>query len=169
MTRQIPDKVLYKDQEYILAGLRGHGLFTPLDFGIHREMMAIATTCIRSYYSQYACLQNQLFLIGLTIVHQENVQLPFIERVPAQLQNIHSSSYNHLRVPCPLSGGLILVRNPIGLGGDFPNPVSYEEVIELLFEDGVLQRMIDHSSTVPRNAAAVVEWSFVSDYEQQPR
>jgi hypothetical protein len=169
MTKQIPDRVLYKGQEYILAGLKGHGLLTPWDFGIPREMLAMATTCTRSYYSQYECLDNQLFLMELTIVHQENVQLPLIERVSAQSQNSHFSSYSPLRVPCPLSGGLILVRNPIGLECDFPNPVDFEEVTELLFEDGILQRMIDHSTTVAALPRTVGEWSFVSGYEQQPR
>ena len=67
-----------------------------------------------------------------------------------------------------MSGGLILVRNPIGFEGDRPSPTDLEEVLEVLFEDGNFQQEINHSKTVAGLPRIADEWSFVSDYEQQP-
>ena len=168
MTKQIPDKVLYKGQEFILAGLKGTRLFTPMDFGISSEMMGVATACYRGYCCQYECIDNKLFLIWLGLLQEEDVELPLIEGVAAQSNNILFSSYENIKIPCPLSGGLILVRNPVGLEGDLPSPMDFEDVVEVLFEDGLLHREIDHSKTVARLRKTVDDWSFVSDYEQQP-
>ena len=83
MTKQIEDKVLYRGQEYILAGLRGTGLCAPLEFGITSEMMGIMTACYRRYFCTYQCIDNQLFLVELVLVHHQddNIKLPVIEDV----------------------------------------------------------------------------------------
>ena len=89
MTKQIPDKVLYMGQEFILAGLKGTGLFTPRDFGISREMMGIATACYRGYFCRYECIDNRLFLIWLGIILEEDVELPSIAGISAKSNNRH--------------------------------------------------------------------------------
>ena len=137
MTEQIPDKVIYKGQEFILAGLKGTGLFTPVNFGISPEMVDIATNCRRGYFCRYECIDNELFLVELGIFQRENIKLPLIEGVSAKPNSILFSSYERLRIPCSLSGGLILVRNPIEIAGQsFPNPLDFEEIVEILFEKG---------------------------------
>src|SRR6185436_5704763 len=161
MTKQIEDKVLYKGQKYILAGLKGAGLFTPLDFGISSEMMGIMTACYRRYFCTYECTDNQLFLVELVLVHHqdENVELPVIEGVdpkpvPPNSDFILFNCYQGLKILCSFSGGLILVRNPVeevGLfevGYYFPSPVNFEEVLEVNFENGQLRAEVDHSTTV---------------------
>jgi hypothetical protein len=168
MTKQIPDKVLYKGREFILAGLKGTGICTPIDFGISREMMGIATACYRGYVCHYACIDNRLFLIWLGILQEEDVELPFIAGISATPYSILFSSHENLKIQCPLSGGLLLVRNPVGLEDDVPSPWDFKEVIEVLFEDGMLQQEIDHSKTVAALRKSVDDWSFVSDYERQP-
>ena len=168
MTKQIPDKVLYKGQEFILAGLKGTGVCTPIDFGISREMMGIATACYRGYVCHYACIDNRLFLIWLGILQEEDVELPFIAGISATPYSILFSSHENLKIQCPLSGGLLLVRNPVGLEGDFPSPGDFTEVVEVLFEDGMLQQEIDHSKTVAALRKSVDDWYFVSEYERQP-
>ena len=168
MTKQIPDKVLYQGQEFILAGLKGTGLYTPIDFGISREMMGIATACYRGYVCHYACIDNRLFLIWLGILYEEDVKLPIIAGVSAKPDNILFSKYENLKIPCHLSGGLILARNPVGLEGGFPSPRDFTKVVEVLFEDGILQQEIDHFKTVAELPKSVDDWSFVSVYERQP-
>lgn len=215
MVMQIPDKVSYKDQEFILAGLKGTGLFTPMDFGISPEMVDIATACYRGYFCRYECIDKELFLVELGIFTRENIKLPFIQDVSAKSNNTHFS-YESLRIPCSFSGGLILVRDPIEIAGQsFPGPLDFKEIVEILFEKGKLQQEIDHSLTVAglrkqvdefsdsfksdgelseffrrdwtkekasdsemrlyreylnevANKMIEIEWSFVSNYEQQP-
>lgn len=225
MTKQIEDRVLYKGQEYILAGLKGAGLFTPLEFGISSEMMGIMTACYRRYFCTYECIDNQLFLVELVLVHhqRDDVELPAIESVhpksvPPDSDFILFNCYQELKIPCSFSGGLILVRNPVDKDevGYFPSPIRFEEVLEAQFEQGSLYWKIDHSAAVAGlrkriavlrealesksevseaikkwtsrnekvsdterrlymkyvneigNKAIELEWSFVSDYEQQP-
>jgi hypothetical protein len=215
MTKQIPDKVLYNNQEFILAGLKGHGLFKPIDFGISPEMTGIATACYRGYFCKYACMDNKLFLVELSVIQSNHERLPLIEGISAESDDFLFSRYQNLKIPCPLSGGLLIVQNPITHPGHFPNPIEFSEVVELTFEQGFLQNKIDHSTKMAELRQRVdelrkyskpdsdllsviskwssspdklsnqeqkkligyrsevekiheLEWSFVSNYEQQP-
>jgi len=143
MTKQIPDKVLFKNQEYILAGLKGNGLLTPIDFGITATMMT--TGCYRGYFCQYTCLDDKLFLTELT-VRPHNHKIPIIDGISANLETFAlAPQYQNLKILCPLSGGLVIVRNPFLHVGTFPRPLEFSEVIEIIFEQGILQSEIDHS------------------------
>ena len=149
MTKQIPDVVLYKGQKFILAGLKGTGLLTPRDFGISPEMMGVATACYRGYSCKYNCVENELFFVELGVIHRDKVKLPLIEDVSAKSDSFPLfHNYENLRIPCRLSGGLVLVRNSVGPVGHFPSRIEFEEVIEVIFEQGMLQREIDHSLRV---------------------
>jgi hypothetical protein len=145
MTKQIPDKFLYINQEFIIAGIKGRGLFKPVDFGILPEMKGIVTACYRGYFSSYECSEDKLFLIELSVIQNDQSNLPLIQGIAAKTENVLFSRYYNLRIPCSLSGGLIIVQNPIAPVGHFPSPVDFSEVIELIFERGSLQNEIDHS------------------------
>jgi hypothetical protein len=145
MTKQIPDKVLYKGQEFILAGLKGRGLPKPIDFGILPEMTGIATACYRGYFSKHECSESKLFLVELSVIQNNQENLPLIEGVSAKTDNLLFSRYQNLKIFCPLSGGLVIVQNPTIHAGHFPNPIDFSEVMELIFENGFLQKEIDHS------------------------
>ncbi len=155
MTKQIPDRVLYKGQEYVLAGLKGTGLFTPIDFGISSEMTGITTVCYRRYFCTYECTDNKLFLVELVLVHRQDndIELPVIEgirskSIPPKSGTFLFNCYEELKIPCPFTGGLLLVCNPINEVGHFPSPIEFEEVIEIRFQEGKLQKEIDHSLSV---------------------
>jgi len=217
MTKQIPDIVVYKGQEFILAGRKGSPLFTPMDVGLSLDMMGVTTACYRRYFCEYACLSDKLFLVKFSFIQREDVEPPLVEGISPSSDSIgFAHAYENLRIPCLFSGGLILVRNPVGLVGHFPSPIEFEEVVEVFFEKGQLQREISHSDTVASLRKQVddlsetlkmnsqlsevlrkwdspearvsapetevfdvyinqivdktieIEWSFVSDYEQQP-
>ena len=186
-------------------------------FDISSEMMGVATACYRGYFCKYDCTKDNLFLVELAVIGRDNLELPLIEGVSAKTDGIRFfHTYENLRIPCPLSGGLVLVRNPVGLVGHFPSPIEFEEVVEILFEQGLLQMEINHSKKVAElrktvdelaenlesnnelsevltkwdsplekvsdpemmmfeeyinkvvDKSIVLQWSFVSDYEQQP-
>lgn len=147
--KQIPDLVLYKGQEFILAGLRGTGLLTPMTFDISSEMMGVATACYRGYFCKYDCTEDDLFLVELGVIRRDNLELLLIEGVSAKTDGIRFfHTYENLRIPCPLSGGLVLVRNPVVLVGHFPSPIEFAEVVEILFEQGMIQMKKNHSKKV---------------------
>jgi hypothetical protein len=143
MTHQAPDKVIYKGQEFILAGLKGNGLFRPIDFGITSEMIGCMTACYRGYCCKYKIIDEKLFLVELSVITGASDQIPLIEGVAAKTGPFYD--YQNLKILCPLSGGLVMVRNLLGLNLDFPSPLEFEIVVEVLFEQGMLQREIDHS------------------------
>jgi hypothetical protein len=118
MTKQIPDTVVYKGQEFILAGLKGTRLFFPIDFGITGDMMGIATACYRRYFCHYVCTQQELFLVRLNLIQGEVTDLPLITGIAPRSDRIGLFQiYEDLRIPCHFSGGLILVRDPIDDSG----------------------------------------------------
>src|SRR6185503_20229813 len=146
MTRQIPDTVIYRDQKYVLAGLKGKGLLTPTDLKIVAQ--GFATACYRGYYCQYKCIDDSLFLTELILFTPAN-QLPNLgDIVPVKYFTEEMSQYQNLKIQCPFSGGLVIVQNLIEPIGNVPNPLKYEEVVEINFEQGLLQGEIDHSSKV---------------------
>jgi hypothetical protein len=147
MSKQTPDKVFYRDQEYLLAGLKGSGLLTPKDFGIKPESMAFF--CARGYFCQYSCHERTLSLNGFTVATHTDL-LPVIDGVSASSNPpALAHFYQNLHVPCPLSGGLVIVRELVALTGIVPNPTAFAKVLELIYDQGTLQNEIDHSSKMP--------------------
>jgi len=125
MTKQIPDTVAYRNEEYILAGLKGNRLFTPNDFDIVH--CGVATACYRGYFCQYSCDIDKLFLTQLTVFNTED-QLPLIHDViPENILNI-MAQYQNLKIHCSFSGGMVIVTNPVEPDRDMlPNPLKYEK------------------------------------------
>jgi hypothetical protein len=178
-------------------------------------MMGIATACYRGYFCKYQCRDSELFLVELFVIQNNHDNLPLIEGISARSDNPIFARYQNLKIPCPLSGGLVIVRSPAMHVGTVPSPIEFEEVVELTFENGHLQNEIDHSAKMEELRQRVgelrihnrpdsdllsvigkygsspdklsnqerekfnsyrtkgkniheVEWSFVSQYEQQP-
>ena len=145
MTRQIPDTVIYKGGEYVLAGLKGKGLLTPTDLNIVTK--GLATACYRGYYCQYSCIDNFLFLTELSVFNEPN-QLPSLQGiVPSAILDMFAR-YQDLKIQCPFSGGLVIVKNLVAPNRTLPSPLEYNEVVEIIFEQGMLQGEIDYSSKV---------------------
>lgn len=65
MTPQIPDLFLYKDNMYNVVGVNGKGLLLPQDFGV--SPTGFSTACLRGYYLEYACFEQNLVLEALSV------------------------------------------------------------------------------------------------------
>ena|GEM_PF-2639697 len=161
MTQQTPDTFIYKEQEYVIAGLKGDGLLKPMDFNIVPD--GFATSCYRGYFCQYTCHKNALFLTELSIFN-ETSQLPNIHKVvPKSILDVFAR-YQGLKIQCSFSGSLIIVRNPVDPVGILPSPLEFEEVIEVNFEQGWLQSEKDYSSQVHTLRHIIDEiWSKLDD------
>lgn len=65
MTAQFPDTIDLDGEEYAVAGVRGSGLFQPLEHGL--KPVPRVTACWRGYVCHYALAGDQLLLRGLEV------------------------------------------------------------------------------------------------------
>lgn len=163
MTAQIPDTVIYEDQEYALIGVKGENLPTPATFGIVVSGMW-STDCYRGYVATYLCNDEGLFLEHLHMGRVEDwtpingVEAETVYREGYRYSPKHKEGkpsrwedgkiYRNLRAPSYFSGGVLIARDFIpelyvhmGHG----KPYQYQQVHELLFHEGTFTKHIDHS------------------------
>ena len=146
MTAQMPDVVRYQDEEYVLVGVKGRGLFSPKDFGM--TPVSVLTSCYRGYWTEYTCDGGELWLTEMTVSAQGNrygeiggVE-PMVERVPP------TARYEGIRVASRFSGRLLIAKDLLPdqyVHMGFPKPAAYKTVIELAVEDGRIVEEIDRS------------------------
>ncbi len=88
MTAQIPDLVIYRDQEYSIVGMKGSGLPDPSEFGLSPGMMS--TACYRGYYCNYTVRDDHLILTHL-VVQSADDHYPVIDGVAPLIPPAHES------------------------------------------------------------------------------
>jgi len=146
MTAQMPDVVRYQDEEYVLVGVRGRGLFSPKDFGM--TPVSVLTSCYRGYWTEYTCDGGALWLTEMTVSAQGNRYSeiggvePMVERVPP------TARYEGIRVASRFTGRLLVAKNLLQdqyVHMGFQKPAAYKTVIELVVEDGKIVEEIDRS------------------------
>ena len=179
MTRQVADIVIYDNREYLISGIIGKGLLTPIDLGL--TPCTMSTACYRGYICSYKFVDDKLYLTEM-LVRTADEQFPVINGVSA-MPFYGASQYQDLKVFCNLSGGLVLVRDELRIPAVVPNPSCFGTVIEIILINGQIEQAIDHSETmhdIRRRMDEVpdshshwrikmeIEWSFVSGYKEQP-
>ena len=146
MTAQMPDVVRYKDEEYVLVGVKGRGLFSPKDFGM--APVSVLTSCYRGYWTEYTCDAGTLWLTEMTVSSQGNRYQeiggvePMVERVPP------TARYEGIRVASRFTGRLLIAKNLLQeqyVHMGFQKPVAYKNVMELVIEEGKIAEEIDRS------------------------
>ena len=151
MAAQIQDRVTYKQDDYVIVGVKSTGtpLPTPNDFGMYPIM--INTACYRGYYAGYKVKDNHLFLTDFCVRDQHN-QYPFIQGFLGEWDDTnHVQRYRHLSLPMSFSGQLLLGRDFIGsmyVHMGYQKPMSYRHVIELWVENGKIIDQFDLSVKV---------------------
>jgi hypothetical protein len=146
MTAQMPDVVRHNDEEYVLVGVKGRGLFSPKDFGM--TPVSVLTSCYRGYWTEYTCDGGGLWLTEMTVSAQGNrygeiggVE-PMVERVPP------TARYEGIRVQSRFTGRLLIAKDLLQdqyVHMGFQKPAAYRTVIELVVEDGGIVEEIDRS------------------------
>ena len=168
MTAQIPDIVTYRGQQYSVAGVVGTGLFKPEDHGLVPH--ALSTACWRGFHCEYAVQDAVLLLeqvnIGLSEEDFASGTLVFgraFESYSFEAKKLekgvwvpvtavaHDKRVRGLHQPMRFTGGLLL-------GGEFIREMyvhmcfhpahKFRVVLELIFEDGNLQKAFDRSEEV---------------------
>lgn len=148
MTTQFPDRVLYRDQSWILAWTSGTGLFSPRQHGI--EPAATCSACWCGYVCVYRVADRRLLLdrLALNLEGPPPVLFGVQPEPDRSTVPLFSAMYNDLQHRVPFSGGLLLGRDrpewPRSLARMHP-AWKYREVVELVFTSGELAEARDCS------------------------
>jgi hypothetical protein len=147
-TAQIADTVTYEGTTHSLIGVSGEGLFDPSAHGLGPA--SVTTACWRGYVCQYGIQESMILLTGLSICLREEAQYPEIGgRKPSFSDDfLGGAVYEYLDIPMGFSGGLLLGRDFIQelyVHMGFQKPHAYREVKEVLFSDGRVLGVRDHS------------------------
>ncbi|MHC5738630.1 hypothetical protein [Nostoc sp.] len=158
MTRQVSDGLIYKSQIFCIAGVDGVGLFEPTQHGFSPQLGT--TACWRGYCCTYKVIEETLYLKELiisvrlkeklAIKHGRATRdflgvLPYLRNTPVGHPSAIYDELNHL---VEFTGSLLVANNFIKslyvhLG--FQPAYKYEEVHELMFENGYLMQSINRS------------------------
>lgn len=189
MTSQVPDSLVYKGRDFVIAGLDGK---LPGARAIGLKDGMISTSCYRGYVARYAC-DLTLNLTELRIWHGANppALLGCTPRMVVGSTSISMFAYEGLEVPCTGVRRLVVAANCSypEFWWVVPQPAAFEHVLELSFQEGRLVDVCDRSDAVARireqlgnllERAANLEgpeapdnrfdimWSFTTAMEAQP-
>ena len=156
MTMQIDDLFRYRDIEYSVSGISEGELFDPSLLGM--KPAGTCSACWRGYQAVFAIVDSRLVLdtlhmnllaIGEGYIRQEGPPINGVSPTGPNGENDwFNNHYAALRYHLDYTGGLLLAD---GFNEDlyvYPsyNPVwEYTNVIELVFENGVLRHEFDRS------------------------
>ena len=157
MTAQIDDIFNYEGATYSVAGISNRGLFTPEIFDL--TPTSRSSSCWRGYQVTYAIVDNHLVVASLYInlieagsTEFKRQEGPIINNIspigPNSRYDFFNNYYEGLNHQLAYSGGLLL-------GGDFLREFyvhmgfhpawKYRQVIELVFDKGILVRQFNRS------------------------
>ena len=154
MTAQISDKFIITEKEYSLVATSAPIGFDPKMYGLVPK--PISSACWRGYWCIYEVLQKRLYLKDLHISSENNIY-PTIhcvnpisdkkDRATAFTELFHPK-YKNINMPIDFTGKILM-------GNDFINDYyihigiqrswAYRNLIELIFDNGILTDTIDHS------------------------
>lgn len=169
MTGQVDDLCSYEGRDFSIAGYQGDGLFDPAELGM--QTVPLTTACWRGYYCRYLIEDNRLYLDKLTLRTEGDRYLPIGGVMPVR-DKYGDRSYRALRHPVDFSGRLLLAAGFIQelyVHMGFQSPTSYETVIQLALEHGLVIDAHDHSAEMAalrqaykesgeEGGTSIVEW-----------
>lgn len=153
MTAQIGDKYTFNGENYTIVAMSESVRFNPRQFGI---MPASAcTACWAGYWCCYNVTEDGLFLNDLYINSFDNTYppindvLPLVdERSGEYVDYMGHHVYKDLNLKVKYTGKILLGGNFISryyIHMGFQRAWAYEELKELVFEDGTLVEVNDQS------------------------
>ena len=154
MTRQVGDRIDFRDTEYSIEAVSNSPLFDPHQLGLHPVMAS--TACWDGCSISYGIRDDRLVLESLRVyLESEAPVINGISPVKCPPRSEFSDQYDSLNLPIPFTGGMLIARNYVGFKVDLgnmlydmgdPPPWHYEQLIELSFQNGSLMGMTDMSS-----------------------
>ena len=142
MTGQIPDIVIFDKKSFELVGVKGEGLYEPLDFGLIPRSPHTANW--RGFVSTYEVAENILFFKDLEVnIKDERKNYPEINGIMPEIRKeglIHLD-YKNINLKTNYTGTLLIATDFIDsmyVHMGFQSPLSFEMVFELEFKEGKL-------------------------------
>jgi len=135
MTGQIPDQFILDNQSFSLVGLKGQGLFKPVDFGINPY--SSCTACWRGYVNKYRLTNNHLILYEMLVNVDNPAKIKGIE--PQTGDELFKYHYKEMNLKCRFTGNLLLAKDFIQsmyVHMGFQRPMAYKTIIEIQMKDG---------------------------------
>lgn len=160
MTAQIGDIYQYHNKNYTIVALSSGILFDPKNFGL--EPHARFTACWRGYWCEYAIIDDELVLKDLYIFNLDEkypsfngveVSPPEFEEYERYSGNVKKSEkvtlpahfghrvYRDVNLHIPYTGKILLgdgFMKEYCINMGFQRSWAYKELIELIFEEGLL-------------------------------
>lgn len=157
MTAQISDTVWLDGESFRLVGQPGYGLLSPHDFGMAPGM--IDTGCYRGYYCSYRVEDDKLLLVEMTVGRVEGGWLPIDGHMPGRQSN-GEATYEELDVQVRFTGEIRIATDFIQelyIHMGYQDETSFQKLIVLEFEEGVLVRKEDCSAMNARHRGSFHE------------
>ena len=112
MTGQVPELVLYNNEEFSLAGVKGMGLLSPDQFGI--MVKTASTACWRGFQMGYK-IEKEEFLLDWMFVNSELPTPPSVNGIEAQKfsggYSMFSHKYESLNVKTHFTGKFLIGKD----------------------------------------------------------
>ena len=157
MTAQASDSLTYRGEVYQLAGVRGEGLFDPLEYGL--DLVPTTTANWRGYVAHYAVVDDRFLLDALTDVGlREAVDEESMRKLAPTIQGRAATwkpgvVYEDMDLPMAFTGRLLIGRGflrDLYVHMGFHPAWKFEHVLELVLADGTLQQVNDQSADVAK-------------------
>jgi hypothetical protein len=142
MTGQVPDELIYNESIYSIVGLKGEFLPEPFDFGF--KPVSPNTANWRGFIMTYAIAEEHLLLRRMDLwVKEIDGKPPIINEVKPKLEEegIVRLIYDNLELRTEFTGKILIAKdfiNSLYVHMGFQSPLSFETVIELVFQEGKL-------------------------------
>ncbi len=177
MTGQIHDEFIYEKVHYEIVGISTGSLLNPFYLGLNP--IPASTACWRGYQLILALAREHLLVKHLLVRLQppEGVEFraphgPVLNGIEPQQppgeDGMFINYYEDFNLPLTYSGGLLIADGFIQdlyVHMGFQSPWKYERVLELIFQDGLLQSASDRSE-----AMAELRWEmrYSSNRDDEP-
>ena len=179
MTAQINDCFSYQNHIFSVAGISEGNLFDPSTLEL--QPSGVCTACYRGYQVLYALVDHHLVVADLHVNLLQDPENKQFERKPGPVINgvvpeaadeeadfdFFNNHYIGINFHLEYSGGLLLAKDFIKdlyVHMGFHPAWKYKHVLELIFENGVLQAEYDRS-----NAMAELRERLVQNKDSQQR
>lgn len=154
MTAQISDFVEYNNNKYAIVAIQNDWPFSPENYGI--TPIATSSANYRGYFCDYAIKEGALILEELFVGQDEN-NIPTFNGVTAIKNRFyrinHIFEYKDVGLPVNYSGGIIIGNDFIEefyVHMGFHRAHCYKYVKEIIFENGNVIKVIDHSEKMEK-------------------
>ena len=180
MTAQFHDTILMNEKEFSIVGVNGDGLFTPQSIGI--TPVGIMSDCWRGYLCQYKVNDNALILdelkLSFGIYEGSGKERKFIHQTSPAINGVSpntptgqfpafSNVYERLNLRIQFTGGVLagdgfIQEFYVHMG--FHPAWKYQNVFELLFDNGKVQEIRDVSEKIEQVRNKMSESSLQPDF-----